>query len=203
MRSDMHTEDPRPLPDWWQQQCGEWITIAGTSSDGVLVNFVGETVVVVLNGAIYTGVCEVLRSDLLALVRDSSWRDYDGRFGAHADAGPVVARLLRGFDIRAARERDGTALIPISPLPSGYLDISLVATQGSVTLPVESAYYNVLVYSPATPPNPDGYQAIAPELTSLYLQLPAPPKTNAIGLSIPSDGSAPAFGDERLIFRRQ
>lgn len=88
-----------------------------------------------------------------------------------------------------------TALIPISPLPSGYLDISVVATQGTIALPVESAYYNVLVYDPATSPSPDQYQAIAPEQTSLYLQLPAPPKTNAIGLTIPTDGSAPAFGD--------
>jgi hypothetical protein len=88
-----------------------------------------------------------------------------------------------------------TALIPISPLPSGYLDISVVATQGTITLPVESAYYNVLVYDPSTTPTPDQYQAIGPEQTSLYLQLPAPPMTNAIGLTIPTDGSAPAFGD--------
>lgn len=89
-----------------------------------------------------------------------------------------------------------TALIPISPTPSGYLDISVVATQGTITLPVESAYYNVLVYDPATPTPPNQYQGgIAPEQTSLYLQLPVPPKSNAVGLTIPTDGSAPAFGD--------
>jgi hypothetical protein len=53
-----------------------------------------------------------------------------------------------------------TALIPISPVPAGYLDISVVATQGTISLPVESAYYNVLVYKPATDPTPDQYQGI-------------------------------------------
>jgi Tc toxin complex TcA C-terminal TcB-binding domain len=88
-----------------------------------------------------------------------------------------------------------TALIPITPAPQGYLDITVVATQGTVTLPVESAYYNVLVYDSAAPPTPDQYQAIPVEQTSLYLQLPAPPTSNAIGLTIPTDGSAPPFGD--------
>ncbi|MFM0258419.1 Tc toxin subunit A-related protein [Paraburkholderia sediminicola] len=87
-----------------------------------------------------------------------------------------------------------TALIPISPQPPGYLDITVVATQGTITLPVESAYYNVLVYNPTTPLTPDQYQVIAPEQTSLYLRLSAP-KSDAIGLIIPTDGSAPPFGD--------
>ena len=89
-----------------------------------------------------------------------------------------------------------TALVPISPAPSGYLDISVVATENNLAVPVESAYYNVIVISPATAPTPDGYQAIPPDQTGLYLQLPAPPNNNGILLAIPTDGSAPAFGDQ-------
>jgi Tc toxin complex TcA C-terminal TcB-binding domain len=90
-----------------------------------------------------------------------------------------------------------TALIEIPTPPSGSLvDISVVATRKGISIPAESAYYNVLVYDSATPPTPDQYQGIAPEQTSLYLTLPTPPKSNAIALTIPTDGSAPPFGDD-------
>jgi Tc toxin complex TcA C-terminal TcB-binding domain len=90
-----------------------------------------------------------------------------------------------------------TALVEIPTPASGtYTDISVVATRGAISIPVESAYYNVLVYDSATPPTPNEYQGIAPEQTSLYLTLPTPPKSNAIPLTIPTDGSAPPFGDD-------
>ncbi len=87
-----------------------------------------------------------------------------------------------------------TAVIAISPDPAlgTYLDVSVVATRNSVTIPVQSAFYNV-PYDSGAPPNPDQFQGIPLEQTSLYIELPAPPSANTVSLTIPTDGTPPAF----------
>ncbi|MGA2167154.1 MAG: neuraminidase-like domain-containing protein [Terracidiphilus sp.] len=91
-----------------------------------------------------------------------------------------------------------TAIIPLNPSPAAgtYADISVVATRttasGPVTLPMPSAFYNVLVTQGA-PPAPDQYQGISLSQTSLYIALPPPPNPNTVSLTIPTDGSAPNF----------
>jgi hypothetical protein len=88
-----------------------------------------------------------------------------------------------------------TAVIPLTapPPPNTYLDIAIVATRNGIPIPVDSEFYNVIVTSQASLPTPDQYQGIDLTLTSFYLTLPPPPLTTAIGLVIPSDGSAPQF----------
>ncbi len=87
-----------------------------------------------------------------------------------------------------------TAIISLPPPVPNYLDIKISATRGSEIIPVTSTYYNVKVSTDEIP-TPDLYQGIPAIDTSLYMVLPAPPGTDTIPLAIPSDGSAPAFGD--------
>ena len=88
-----------------------------------------------------------------------------------------------------------TAIIPLTvPVPE-YFDITISATRGTEIIPETSTYYNVKVSTDEIPPTPDLYQDIPASDTSLYMVLPAPPGTDTIPLAIPSDGSAPKFGD--------
>jgi hypothetical protein len=100
--------------------------------------------------------------------------------------------LPGGFPIPASV---ATAIIPLSSPPpaNDYLDVSIIATRNKLTIPVNNDFYNVIVTS-GDIPTPDLYQAIPLAQTSLYLTLPAPPlNSNTINLTIPSDGTAPAF----------
>ena len=92
-----------------------------------------------------------------------------------------------------------TAIIPMTisipaPPANSFLDVTVVATRGGVTIPVNNDFYDVIV-SPGAAPTPDQYQSQPLQDTSLYLTLPPPPNTNAIDLTIPTDGTAPNFDD--------
>ena len=89
-----------------------------------------------------------------------------------------------------------TAIIPLN-LPSlnpDYLNIDIVASRnsGKEIIPVNNPYYNVLASNGDLPP-PYLYQTISSSDTSLYITLPPQPGTASISLTIPSDGSPPAF----------
>src|ERR1039457_3415750 len=92
-----------------------------------------------------------------------------------------------------------TAIIPMTvsipaPPANSFLDVTVVATRGGVSIPINNDFYDVIV-SPGVAPTPDQYQAQPQENTSLYLTLPPPPNSNTVDLTIPTDGTAPAFGD--------
>ena len=74
-----------------------------------------------------------------------------------------------------------------------YYDIEIVATRGADIIPVGNTFYNV----PVTPIDAQlpfyMYQSIPESDTSLYITLPPQPGTSLVPLTIPSDGSAPAF----------
>jgi len=89
-----------------------------------------------------------------------------------------------------------TAIIPLSSPPpaNDYLDVSIVATRNSETIPTDRIFYNVIVTSQGSLPTPDQYQGIAQAQTSLYLALPRPPlHSNTINVILPNDGTAPLF----------
>ena len=92
-----------------------------------------------------------------------------------------------------------TAIIPMTiPIPAppanSFLDVTVVATRGGISIPVNNDFYDVIV-SPGAAPTPDQYQYQPQQNTSLYLTLPPPPNTNTIDLTIPADGTAPNFDD--------
>ena len=84
-----------------------------------------------------------------------------------------------------------TISIPVPPANS-FLDVTVVATRGVVSIPINNDFYDVIV-SPGPAPTPDQYQSQPQQNTSLYLTLPPPPNLNAIDLTIPTDGTAPNF----------
>jgi hypothetical protein len=90
-----------------------------------------------------------------------------------------------------------TAIIPMTlavppPPANSFLDVTVVATRSTVSIPINDDFYDVTV-SPGVAPTPDQYQSQPLQNTSLYLTLPPPPNTNAINLTIPTDGTAPNF----------
>ena len=90
-----------------------------------------------------------------------------------------------------------TAIIPMTiPIPAppanSFLDVTVVATRGGISIPVNNDFYDVIV-SPGPAPTPDQYQYQPQQNTSLFLTLPPPPNTNTIDLTIPTDGTAPNF----------
>ena len=90
-----------------------------------------------------------------------------------------------------------TAIIPMTipiPLPpaNSFLDVTVVATRGAVSIPLNNDFYDVIV-SPGAAPTPNQYQSQPQQNTSLYLTLPPPPNLNSIDLTIPTDGTAPNF----------
>ena len=92
-----------------------------------------------------------------------------------------------------------TAIIPFTtPVPAppanSFLDVTVVATRNGVSIPVNNDFYDVIV-SPGVAPTPDKYQSQPQQNTSLYLTLAPPPNTNAVDLTIPTDGTAPNFDD--------
>ena len=88
-----------------------------------------------------------------------------------------------------------TAILPLIHEPPEYLNVSIVANRGSEQIPVKNPFYNVTVSPGDKPMNPEEYQAIPSNATSLYLTLPPRPGTTPINLEIPADGSAPPFDD--------
>jgi hypothetical protein len=92
-----------------------------------------------------------------------------------------------------------TAIIPITisipePPANSFLDVTVVATRGPVSIPINHDFYDIIV-TQGSAPTPDQYQYQPQQNTSLYLTLPPPPNTNAIDLTIPTDGTAPNFDD--------
>ncbi len=90
-----------------------------------------------------------------------------------------------------------TAIIPMTisipaPPANSFLDVTVVATRGGISIPINNDFYDVIV-SPGVAPTPDQYQSQPQQNTSLYLTLPPPPNTNTIDLTIPTDGTAPNF----------
>jgi hypothetical protein len=93
-----------------------------------------------------------------------------------------------------------TAVVPLNSNPpaNSYLDIALVVVRTvkgkTLPIPVQGNFYNVFYKTDSQLPTPDKYQGIPPEDTSLYLTLHAPPiNNNPVALTIPTDGTAPAF----------
>ena len=92
-----------------------------------------------------------------------------------------------------------TAIIPLTlsipePPANSFLDVTVVATRGGVSIPINNDFFDVIV-TQGSAPTPDQYQSQPLQNTSLYLTLPAPPDTNTIDLTIPTDGTAPNFDD--------
>ena len=92
-----------------------------------------------------------------------------------------------------------TAIVPLtnSPPANSYLDIAVVVVRDGLPIPVQGNFYNVVYETDAQLPTPNNYQAIPLEDTSLYLSLPAPPNNpnGSVPLTIPTDGTAPAFDE--------
>ena len=87
-----------------------------------------------------------------------------------------------------------TAVIPFNTPPvTDFVDITIKATRGSEVIPLNTKFYNVLIDTDQLPTNPDQYQTISTNATSLYIALPPTAGQNTISLVIPSDGSAPPF----------
>jgi len=109
---------------------------------------------------------------------------------------PVAVSTILGNFYVPIPASVATAIIPFStpsvPIPSqnSFLDVTVVATRNGVSIPINNDFYDVIV-SPGPAPTPDQYQS--QQNTSLYLTLPSPPKTDAIDLAIPTDGTAPPF----------
>jgi hypothetical protein len=81
--------------------------------------------------------------------------------------------------------------VPAAPANS-FLDVTVVATRGGVSIPVDNDFYDVIVTA-GSAPTPDQYQSQPLQNTSLYLTLPPPPNGNPINLTIPTDGTASNF----------
>lgn len=113
----------------------------------------------------------------------------------HVEQTPVSWTPFTGIEFAIIPAAVATAVIPLNPSPPlpDYLDVTVTATRGTQTLPLPDTYYNVKVSTSALPTQPYEYQAIAPADTSLYVSLPPPPGAHPISLTIPGDGSAPAF----------
>lgn len=90
-----------------------------------------------------------------------------------------------------------TAIVPLTVTPpvNSYLDVAVVVVRDGLPIPVQGNFYNVLFQTAPQLPKPSEYQPIPLGDTSLYLTLPAPPinLNAAVGLTIPTDGSAPKF----------
>jgi hypothetical protein len=108
---------------------------------------------------------------------------------------PVKWNFFGGEQYAVIPAAVATAIIPLTAPVPDYLDIKISATRGTEIIPETSTYYNVKVSTDEIPATPDLYQDIPAADTSLYMVLPPPPGTDTIPLAIPSDGSAPEFGD--------
>lgn len=94
-----------------------------------------------------------------------------------------------------------TAVISLTSLPTPVpspppLNITVQALRANQTIPVDNDYYNVLYLTDSTP-SPGQYQTIPLQETALYITLPPLPKSSAVDLEVPSDGTPPKF--ENLI----
>jgi len=112
---------------------------------------------------------------------------------------PVAAGTIFGTVYVPIPASIATAIIPITislpePPANSFLDVTVVATRGGVSIPINNDFYDVIV-TQGSAPTPDQYQAQPQQNTSLYLTLPAPPNKNTINLTIPTDGTAPNFDD--------
>ena len=162
-----------------------------TSATGVPA---GTTVISVPNGTSITLNNNVTLANNATVTFQSSLNS-----GIMQHVEPVEASSIFGGIYVPIPASVATAIIPMTisipaPPANSFLDVTVVATRGGVTIPVNNDFYDVIV-SPGAAPTPDQYQSQPLQDTSLYLTLPPPPNTNAIDLTIPTDGTAPNFDD--------
>ena len=98
-----------------------------------------------------------------------------------------------GFGAVIVPKALATAVIPLNSLPT-YVNVRVIATRDSDTLPVDQTFYNVVCETGALP-DPSQYQNIPGNQTGFYLSLPPPPLDTFVSLTVPSDGSPPDFDE--------